>query len=49
VTAGAIQGGNVEIKYPALTPGQRVIVSGQVGLPEGSKVREGTTTVGTIQ
>jgi RND family efflux transporter MFP subunit len=49
VTIGATQGGNVEIKYPALTPGQRVIVSGQVGLPEGSKVREGTATVGTIQ
>jgi RND family efflux transporter MFP subunit len=49
VTAGATHGGNVEIKYPALTPGQRVIVSGQVGLPEGSKVREGTTTVGTMQ
>jgi RND family efflux transporter MFP subunit len=49
VTTGATQGGNVEIKYPALTPGQRVIVSGQVGLPEGSKVREGATTVGAIQ
>ena len=46
VTTGATQGGNVEIKYPALTPGQRVIVSGQVGLPEGSKVREGATAVG---
>jgi len=49
VTTGATQGGKVEIKYPALTPGQRVIVSGQVGLPEGSKVREGTTTVGNTQ
>ena len=49
VTTGATQGGNIEIKYPALTPGQRVIVSGQVGLPEGSKVREGATTVGTTQ
>jgi RND family efflux transporter MFP subunit len=49
VITGATQGGNVEIKYPALTPGQRVIVSGQVGLPEGSKVREGATTVGPIQ
>ena len=49
VTTGATQGGKVEIKYPALTPGQRVIVSGQVGLPEGSKVREGTATVGNIQ
>jgi HlyD family secretion protein len=49
VTTGATQAGKVEIKYPALTPGQRVIVSGQVGLPENSKVREGTATVGTIQ
>jgi RND family efflux transporter MFP subunit len=49
VTTGATQSGNVEIKYPALTPGQRVIVSGQVGLPEGSKVREGATTVDPIQ
>jgi RND family efflux transporter MFP subunit len=49
VTTGATQGGKVEIKYPALAAGQRVIVSGQVGLPEGSKVREGTTTVGNTQ
>lgn len=49
VTTGATQGTNVEIKYPALTPGQRVIVSGQVGLPEGSKVREGATAVGASQ
>jgi RND family efflux transporter MFP subunit len=49
VTTGATQGGKVEIKYPALTPGQRVIMSGQVGLPDGSKVREGTTTVGNTQ
>lgn len=49
VTTGATQGGNIEIKYPALAPGQRVIVSGQVGLPEGSKVREGATTVGNTQ
>jgi RND family efflux transporter MFP subunit len=49
VTTGATQGGNVEIKYPALTPGQRVILSGQVGLPEGSKVREGATAVGKTQ
>jgi len=49
VTTGATQGGGVEIKTPALAPGQRVIVSGQVGLPEGSKVREGTTTVGNTQ
>ena len=49
VTTGATQGGNVEIQLPALTVGQRVIVSGQVGLPEGSKVREGGTTVGTTR
>ncbi|MEO8910949.1 MAG: HlyD family efflux transporter periplasmic adaptor subunit [Gemmatimonadaceae bacterium] len=49
VTTGASQSGNIEIKYPALTPGQRVIVSGQVGLPDGSKVREGATSVGAAQ
>jgi RND family efflux transporter MFP subunit len=49
VTTGASQSGGVEIKTPALAPGQRVIVSGQVGLPEGSNVREGATTVGKIQ
>jgi len=49
VNTGATQGGNVEISYPALRPGQRIIVSGQVGLPEGSKVREGATTVSKIQ
>ena len=49
VTTGATQGGNVEIQLPALTVGQRVIVSGQVGLPEGSKVREGGTPVGTAR
>ena len=49
VTTGAAQGGVVEIKTPPLAPGQRVIVSGQVGLPEGSNVREGATTVGKIQ
>jgi multidrug efflux pump subunit AcrA (membrane-fusion protein) len=49
VTTGATQGGGVEIKTPALAPGQRVIVSGQVGLPEGSNIREGATTVGRIQ
>ena len=34
------QGNDVEIVTPALAPGQRVIVSGQVGLPEASNVRE---------
>lgn len=41
VTTGASQAGRVEIASPILTPGQRVIVSGQVGLPDGSRVREG--------
>lgn len=49
VTTGATQGGKIEIISPTLTPGQRVIVSGQVGLPEGSRVREGATTVGNTQ
>ncbi len=49
VTPGATQGGNVEIRAPTLAAGQRVIVSGQVGLPEGSKVREGATTAGTTE
>ncbi|MEO9227319.1 MAG: HlyD family efflux transporter periplasmic adaptor subunit [Gemmatimonadaceae bacterium] len=41
VTVGATEGDRVEITSPPFTPGQRVIVSGQVGLPEGSRVREG--------
>jgi RND family efflux transporter MFP subunit len=49
VTTGATQGGNVEIVNPALAVGQRVIVSGLVGLPEGSKVRDGTPAVETSQ
>lgn len=49
VTTGATQSGKIEVRYPALAPGQRVIVSGQVGLPEGSKVREGTTAVETAR
>jgi len=40
VSTGVQQGNDVEIVTPALAPGQRVIVSGQVGLPEASKVRE---------
>lgn len=40
VTPGIQEGDRVEIASPALAPGQRVIVSGQVGLPEGSLVRE---------
>jgi HlyD family secretion protein len=40
VSIGVQQGNDVEIVTPALAPGQRVIVSGQVGLPEASNVRE---------
>jgi RND family efflux transporter MFP subunit len=49
VSVGVTQGGNVEIVSPALVAGQRVIVSGLVGLPEGSKVREGTPAAETSQ
>lgn len=40
VTTGASQAGNVEIVTPVLSPGQRVIVTGQVGLPDSTRVRE---------
>jgi len=40
VSPGIQEGDRVEIVTPTLAPGQRVIVSGQVGLPEGSRVRE---------
>jgi len=36
VTPGLSQGGKTQIVAPPLTPGQRIVVSGQVGLPEGS-------------
>ena len=39
VTTGASEGGLVEIVAPSLVPGTRVIVAGQVGLPEGAPVR----------
>ncbi len=39
VTLGARGGGLVEILTPSLPPGTAVIVSGQVGLPEGAPVR----------
>jgi multidrug efflux pump subunit AcrA (membrane-fusion protein) len=39
VTLGARDGGLVEIVAPPLSPGTLVIVSGQVGLPEGTPVR----------
>ena len=40
VTVGIQQGDAIEITAPSLAPGSRVIVSGQVGLPDGSRVRE---------
>ncbi|MGI8547694.1 MAG: hypothetical protein ACR2M1_10220, partial [Gemmatimonadaceae bacterium] len=40
VTTGASQGDRVQITSPVPPAGGRVIVSGQVGLPEGSRVRE---------
>lgn len=39
VTPGVSQGGLTEIVSPLLTPGTRVITAGQVGLPEGARVR----------
>ncbi|MGH7626939.1 MAG: efflux RND transporter periplasmic adaptor subunit [Gemmatimonadaceae bacterium] len=39
VTTGLQQGDSVEITSPPLAAGERVILSGQVGLPEGSRVR----------
>ena len=47
VTTGASEGDRVEITAPQLARGQRVIVSGQVGLPEGSRVTEAPGTGGT--
>jgi RND family efflux transporter MFP subunit len=39
VATGAREGGQVEIVTPSLAPGTTVVVSGQVGLPEGAPVR----------
>jgi multidrug efflux system membrane fusion protein len=39
VTPGAVARDLVEVDAPALAPGSRVVVSGQVGLPEGARVR----------
>jgi RND family efflux transporter MFP subunit len=39
VTIAARQGDALEVSAPALQPGVRVIVSGHVGLPEGTRVR----------
>lgn len=38
VTAGLAQNGLVQIVAPALPPGSRVLVEGQVGLPDGAAV-----------
>lgn len=35
-TPGLSQGGKTQIVSPSLAPGQKIVVSGQVGLPEGS-------------
>jgi RND family efflux transporter MFP subunit len=39
VTPGAAAGGLLEVESPALQVGARVVVSGQVGLPEGARVQ----------
>ena len=41
VTKGIADRGYVAVKAPALAPGDTVIVSGQVGLPDSSRVRVG--------
>lgn len=40
VAVGVEQGTRVEISSPPLEPGTRVIISGQVGLPDGTRVIE---------
>ena len=39
VQTGAQQGDRVQITTPPLAPGQRVIVQGQVGLPDSTRVQ----------
>jgi multidrug efflux pump subunit AcrA (membrane-fusion protein) len=39
VTTGVRSGGWVEIRQPALAPGTRVVIQGQVGLPEGAPLQ----------
>lgn len=39
VTTGIEQGDLVEITAPALSPGDRVVIEGQVGLPEGAHLQ----------
>jgi RND family efflux transporter MFP subunit len=46
VRTGVQQGRSVEVVSPPLSPGSRVIISGQVGLPEGSHVRETSDSIG---
>ena len=48
VEVGVQQGDAVEIKSPQLPPHSRVIVSGQVGLPDGSHVREAAADSATV-
>jgi multidrug efflux pump subunit AcrA (membrane-fusion protein) len=40
VTVGIQQGNNVEIVSPSLAVGTSVIVAGQVGLPDSTRVRQ---------
>lgn len=46
VTTGASQGDRVQITSPVLNTGAHVIVAGQVGLPDGSRVREAGNLTG---
>jgi RND family efflux transporter MFP subunit len=48
VSVGVQQGTEAEISAPLLAPGTRVIVSGQVGLPDGSRVVEAPADSTTI-
>ncbi len=48
VSVGVQQGTEAEISSPLLAPGTRVIISGQVGLPDGSHVIEAPSDSTTI-
>ena len=48
VSPGIQQGSSVQITSPRLAPGTRVIVSGQVGLPDGSRVVEAAADSASI-
>jgi multidrug efflux pump subunit AcrA (membrane-fusion protein) len=39
VTTGVRSGGWVEIRQPSIAPGSRVVIQGQVGLPEGAPLQ----------